>query len=158
MEICYSSASTRLVHSSFPSTLPVTGKDVQPTTQKSFVIYKYKCRCDSRYVGRTFQRPQNCIKQHVPQRSRQQLARPRRYQLHKSCKQSDTEQSFESAIGRHAIENEQCALNYHSKRFSILTIARSSFHLNLLEAAYIKTQRPVLCRQKEFVHTLKIFQ
>ena len=36
------------------------------TTQKSSVLYEYKSHCDSRYVGQTFQRLQDCIKQHVP--------------------------------------------------------------------------------------------
>ena len=48
--------------------------------------------------------------------------------------------------------------NYDDKRFSILAAARSSCHLNLLEATYIKTRRPGLCRQKEFVYTLKLFR
>ena len=56
------------------------------------------------------------------------------------------------------LDNDRCALNYDDKRFSILAAARSSFHLNLLEATYIKTRRPVLCRQKEFVYTLKFFR
>ena len=60
-------------------------------------------------------------------------------------------------IGQHLLNNDQCALNYDNKRFSILAAARSSFHLNLLETAYIKTPLPVLCRQKEFVYTLKLF-
>ena len=64
----------------------------------------------------------------------------------------------DSAIGQHLLENDQCVLNYDDKRFSILATTRSSFHLNLLEAAYIKTQRPVLCRRKEFVYTLKLFR
>ena len=40
---------------------------VLSTTQKSFVIYEYKCHCDSWYVGRTSQRLQDHIKQDVPQ-------------------------------------------------------------------------------------------
>ena len=36
--------------------LPVTRKDVLPTTLKSSVIYEYLCHCDSRYVGKTSQR------------------------------------------------------------------------------------------------------
>ena len=63
----------------------------------------------------------------------------------------------DSAIGQHLLDNDRCALNYDDKRFSILAAARSSFHLNLLEATYIKTRRTVLCRQKEFVYTLKLF-
>ena len=128
--------------------LPAARKDVLPTTQKSFVIYEYKCYCDSRYVGRTSQRLQDRIKQHVPQWLRQQLTRPCRSQPHGSCKRNDTKPDYDSAIGQHLLENDQCALNYDNKRFSILATARSSFHLNLLEAAYIKTQRPVLCREK----------
>ena len=210
--------------------LPVARKDILPTTQKSFVIYEYKCHCDSRYVEPTSQRLQDRIKQHVPQwlrqwfstgvprnprvppvqsrgsaRSdtnlilliklnavfcirqlnyctrvpratgmfswscasakrlkttglRQQLARPRRFQPHRSCKQNDTKPDCDSAIGQHLLDNDQCTLNYDNKRFSILAAARSSFHLNLLEAAYFKTRRPVLSRQKEFVYTLKLFR
>ena len=66
--------------------LSMARKDVLPTTQKSFVIYEYKCHCDSRYVGRTSQRTQDPIKQHVLQWLRQQLTRPRQSQPHKSCK------------------------------------------------------------------------
>ena len=65
VESCYGSVSTRLVFAS-KRMLPVARKDVLPTTRKSFVIYEYKCPCDSRYVGRTSQRQQDRIKQHVP--------------------------------------------------------------------------------------------
>ena len=54
VEGLYGSVSTRLVFS-FKRMLPVACKDVLPTIQKSFVIYEYKCDCDSRYVGRTSQ-------------------------------------------------------------------------------------------------------
>ena len=64
-ESCYSSVYTRLVFTS-KHMLPVARKDVLPSTQKSFVIYEYKCHCDSRYVGRTSQRLQDRFKQHVP--------------------------------------------------------------------------------------------
>ena len=64
LESCYGSVSTRLVFTS-KRMLPVARKDVLPTTQKSFVIYEYKCHCDIRYGGRTSQRLQDRIKQHV---------------------------------------------------------------------------------------------
>ena len=126
--------------------LPVARKDVLISTQKSSAIYEYKCHCDSLYVGPTSQRLQDRITQHVPQWLRQQLTRPRRSQPHRSCKRNGTKP--DCAIDQHPLENDQCALNYDNKRFSILATARSSFHLTLLEAAYIKTRRPVLCRQK----------
>ena len=134
VESCCGSVSTRLIFTS-KHMLPVARKDVLPTIQKSFVIHEYKCHCDSRYVGRTSQQLHNRIKQHVPQWSRQQLARPRRSQPHKSSKRNDIKPGSDSAIGQHLLDNDQCALNYDNKRFSILAAARSSFHLNLLEAA-----------------------
>ena len=76
MESCYGFVSTRLVFTS-KRILPVARKDVLLTIQKSFVIYEYKCYCDSRYAGQTFQRLQDYIKQHVPQWLKQQLTRPR---------------------------------------------------------------------------------
>ena len=66
VESCYDYVSTRLIFAS-KRMLPVARKDVLPTTQKSFVIYEFKCHCDSRYVGRTSQRQQDRIKHHVPQ-------------------------------------------------------------------------------------------
>ena len=53
------------------------------------------------------------------------------FRLHPDC---------DSTISLHFLENEQCALNYENKRFSIFAIARSLFHLNLLEAVYINSQ------------------
>ena len=157
VESCYGSVSTRLVFTS-KRMLPVARKNVLPTTQKISVIYEYKRHCDSRYVRQISQRLQDLIKQHVPQWLRQQLTRPRRSQPHRSCKQNDTKPDSDSAIGQYLLENDQCAFNYDNKRFSILASVLSSFHLNLSEAAYIKTRRPVLCKQKEFIYTLKLFR
>ena len=130
--------------------LPVARKDVLPTTQKISVIYEYKCHCDNRYVARTSQRLQNYIKQHVSQWLRQQLTRPRRSQPHRSCKRNDTKLGCDFAIGQYLLENDQCALNYDNKWFSILATTRSSFHLNLLEAAYIK------CQAASFMQTERV--
>ena len=42
-------------------------KDVLPNLSNSNVIYLYECRhCESRYVGRTLQRPEDRVIQHVP--------------------------------------------------------------------------------------------
>ena len=42
-------------------------KDVLPSHQRSNLIYEFECRnCDNRYVGRTFQRLNARIRQHVP--------------------------------------------------------------------------------------------
>ena len=62
---CYGAVSPRLIFSS-QCMLPAAKKDVLPANQRSMVIYEYVCHCDSRYVGRTTQRLQERIKQHVP--------------------------------------------------------------------------------------------
>ena len=131
---------------------------LKPCPSSTYLGLKILCHCDSRYVGRTSQRLQDRIKQQVPQWLRQQLTRPRRSQPHRSCKRTDTKPDCDSTIGQHLLDNDRCTLNYDDKRFAILAAARSSFHLNLLEATYIKTRRPVLYRQKEFVYTLKLFR
>ena len=64
-ESCYDSVNPRLVFTS-KRVLSLARKDIQHTIQKSSVIYECMCLCDSRYVGRTSQRLQNRIKQHVP--------------------------------------------------------------------------------------------
>ena len=46
---------------------------------------------------------------------------------------------------------------YTADKFRIIGQARSSFHLGVLESVYIKTQDPMLCRQKEFVFSLGLF-
>ena len=65
VQTCYGAVSPHLIFSS-QCMLPAAKKDVQPATQRSMVIYKYVCHCDSRYVGRTAQMLQERIKQHVP--------------------------------------------------------------------------------------------
>ena len=46
--------------------LPVAKKGVLPAFHQSNIVYQFLCHCDSRYVGRTSQRLQHRIKQHVP--------------------------------------------------------------------------------------------
>ena len=86
------------------------------------------------------------------------FACPTRSQPGRSCKLKRNNPDCDSAIGQHLLDNEQCAANYNDKRFKILAVARNSFHLCLLEATFIKTKHPVLCKQKEFVYTLKFFK
>ena len=153
---CYGSVTTRVVFASKPM-LPTARKDVLPALQKSSVIYEYKCHCDSRYVGRTSQRLQDRIKQHVPKWLRQHTG-SQRLQPDRACKKTKSVPECDSAIGQHLLMNDQCAANYNENQFSILDTARSLFHLSLLEATYIRLRRPNLCRQKEFVYTLNLFK
>jgi len=58
------------------------------------------------------------------------------------------------AIGLHFLQNKECANN--DQQIFILARAISAFHISALEATYIKTLKPILCLQKEFVYFLQI--
>ena len=138
--------------------LPVAKKDVLPAFHQSNIVYQFLCHCDSRYAGRMSQRLQQRIKQHVPKTILQKHISQDRSTLARSCKpirSFKTETSF-SAIGQHLLQNPTCAHKYNDNKFSILSRGHTSFHLSTLEATYIKTSKPNLCKQKEFVYGLKI--
>ena len=64
------------------------------------------------------------------------------------CKNSNSKMKYDSAIGQHLTENPESAKAYLGDKLPIIGQARSSFHLGVLESVYIKTQNPVLCKQK----------
>ena len=109
-------------------------------------------------MGRTSQRLQQRIKQHVPKTILQEHISQDRSTLTRSCKpirSFKAETSF-SAIGQHLLQNPTCAREYSDNKFSLLACGCTSFHLSTLEAMYIKTSKPNLCKQKAFVYGLKI--
>ena len=128
--------------------LSTVRKDVVPTKQHSVVVYQYVCRCDCRYVGRTSQRLQDRIKQNIPKAIRNQ-AQPDRALF-------QSNHTSTSAIRQHFLHNEKWASYYDDSQFSILAKGRTLFHLSTLKATLIKMLKPELCRQKEFVYTLKL--
>ena len=103
------------------------------------------------------QRLADRIKQHVPTSIRKK-SNAARVQPPRICKNNKSKISCESAVGQHLIANPDCAKTYTDDNFRIIGQARSSFHLSVLESVYIKTQSPVLCRQKEFVVSLGLFK
>ena len=99
----------------------------------------------------------NVFKKHVPKSITNPRTSANRQSFSRSCKNNIRPQQFhESAIGQHLLDNAQCALHYSNEKFSILARGRSSFHLSALEATFIKSLNPLLCKQKEFVYSLKI--
>ena len=81
-----------------------------------------------------------------------------REQPPRMCKNSDSKVKNDSAIGQHLIKDPACAKTYSDDNFRIIGQARSSFHLSVVESVYIKTQNPVLCKQKEFIVSLGLFK
>ena len=135
---------------------PSAKRDRVPSTQKSCIVHKFSCRCKARYVTRTTQRLADRIKQHVPMSIRKKNSAVRE-QLPRMCKSSNPKIKCDSVIGQHLIKNPECAKTYTDDNFRIIAQARSSFHLSVLESVYIRTQNPVLYKQKELIFSLGLF-
>ena len=150
---CFRAVEPRVLFSTrkiFPSIL----KDAVPSIQQSMVVYEYVCRCDCRYVGRTFLRLEKRMNQHVPKFIRRKQ-RPTKILPQRKCKirSITTHQQCGSAIELHLMQNPECATQYSNDQFSVLAKARSMFHLSVLEATYIKIRKPMLCAKKSlFIH------
>ena len=127
-------------------------------THQSMVVYQYVCHYDYRYVGRTSLRLQGRINQHIPKSIRNK-ENPTEVLPKRNCKITTplSQQDCDSAIGLNLIQNPDCASHYHIDQFSTLAKARTLFRLGTLEATFIKTLKPIRCRQKKFVHSLQIF-
>ena len=106
-------------------------------------------------MDRTFLRLLERITQHIPKSIRNK-EKPTKVLPRRNCKTKTPLNQLEcdSAIGLHLLQNLDCAALYHDLQFSILAKARTQFHLAALEAIFIKTQQPILRRQKEFVYSL----
>ena len=63
------------------------------------------------------------------------------------CKNNKSKINCELAIGQH-IANPECSKTYTDDNFRIIGQARLFFHFSVLESVYIKTQNPVLSRQR----------
>ena len=135
--------------------LPATKKDVLPSYHHSNVIYQFVCHCNSRYVGRTSQRLEERIKQHVPRSIANPPAWHNCQSLSRFCNASIRPQHFyESAIGQH-LDSTQCDLHYSNDIFLFL-LEVTLFTFLLLKQLLLNFLIPPLCRQKEFVYSLKI--
>ena len=80
---CFGAESPLLIFSS-QCMLPAAKKDVLLAHLRSMVIYEYVCHCDSWYIGRTTQRLQECIKQHVPKAIKQKTTLTQEQGTHRS--------------------------------------------------------------------------
>ena len=136
--------------------LSATNKDVLPAIQKANVIYRFSCLCDSRYVGRTFQRLPDRIKQHVPQFIRSCSFFQKRLLPARRCN-SSTETNTQSlasnsAIGLHLYKI-LSELNIDESKFSILAQNRSLFIYLLLKPLSSKLLTPFSADKKNSLLT-----
>jgi len=107
-------------------------------------------------VFRRAQRLEERIKQHILKSITNPPTPHIRQSLPRPGKDTSPRQFHESAIGQHLLDNAQCALHYNKDKFSVLARARTSFHLSALEATFNKSLNLLLCKQKEFIYSLKI--
>ena len=153
---CFKAADPRVIHVTKPI-LPSSHKDVLPSHSQNNVIYKFTCRCAAVYVGRTSQRLGDRIKQHVPPNFLKSLTgtgtrrQPQRTCV-TTCEATNRDElhasTSTSAILEHLAQNEDCALQYAPSCFTILCRARTKSLLHILEAWYVKSTKPQLCKQK----------
>ena len=148
---CFPQANPRVIFTT-RAMLPFASKDVLPTLSASNVIYHFVCRCEADYVGRTSLRVTERIKQHVPASFLKKLSDP----TPAANNPLQVTNKSLSAIAQHLLDSPDCVLSFAHDRFSILAKARSSFHLQILEALYIRKLSPVLCKQKELIYSLKL--
>ena len=111
--------------------LPPTNKGSLLASSSSCVVYEFKCECGSRFVGRTNQRLDDRIKQHVPSVIRNKT-QPSRQQPERQCRSSQLI-SCDSAVGKHPLSNKSCAETYSDDNFRILYKCRSAFQLKVIE-------------------------
>ena len=139
-------------------------------------LHLFKCQCGHQYVGRTTQRLEKRIGQHLPR----PLTPATRKQPPRKCRTDQTKDRVQnltqdddiqdesqtdtstgddgaSAIHQHLTTNTQCMNGADPSHFRILSRARNKQHLYVLEALYIHTLSPELCRQKEHVTNLTLF-
>ena len=116
----------------------LVGKMFSPPQHSSALIYSFRRVCSLQDIGRTNQRLDARIKQHVP--TKIQLG---------SYFADHVNNTYESSIAGHLINNRDCASSYSVDLFTILSRSHSDFHLKVLETIYILTHKPFLCKQRE---------
>ena len=154
---CYGAVRLRVVFTT-KTLIKSLVKDRSPAHHQSMVIYQFKCRCGDLYVGRTKKRLSDRIDQHVPDSLLRLVRNP---PVAASTRSRSWLPKFDtpSAIGQHLANNPlKCGSAYTKDQFSILSRGRSEDHLKVLEATYILGLKPVLCKQKNFLYTTKLFK
>ena len=143
----------------FPSCL----KDTLPVHYKSNVLYNFECRCGSRYIGKTIQRLEARIKQHIPAYVFEPGKKTKKKTTKQKKKENDQKEEEEEEEERKAPDSASGCKRwlpqrtYDRKQFTVLTTARTQSKLDTLEALLIKKFKPDICKQKQFVCSLHLF-
>ena len=158
-------------------------KDKLPITSTNNNVYKFLCQCGDWYIGKSTQRLQTRIEQHVPsfirlrnpitgspkkkkksnpsngspKKKRKKTTTANKIKLKTKKKRKITVAPPRSAIDEHLRTHVECAAAYEDQWFSIISRGRNSFHLSVLESMHISSTSPPLCRMKKFVYKSSLF-
>ena len=127
---------------------PLNGivKDAKPTHDLSNVVYIFRCHCGNDYIGRASQRF-NVRQEHYVTK------KLKRFIFNDDVK-TKGEQSL---IHEYFLNNSICAENYLESRFEILSRARNTYHLSVLESLFIRTREPKICNKQD-IYNLKFYK
>ena len=147
----YHAVNPRVLFMSKPI-LQRSGKDLMTPEEKSLVVYKFKCCCDSSYIGQTSRHLTTRMKEHVPKC------------ITTYIKDSEDNKSVavknamkKSAIAEHLVKNPSCGNKFKFSNFSVMRQCSNTLELTRLEAILIHLHKPNLCKKKEFDYTLALF-
>ena len=150
---CFGAVRLRVVFESRPQ-MQAASKDKLPITMNSNVIYKFTCQCGDWYIGRTSQRLQTRINQHVTKKLQRTFATKSAAERRNIASQYSNDGS---AIAKHLLNSPDCASAYRNDRFTIIAHGRTKYHLSVQESVFIESWRPKLCSQKRFVYKCLLF-
>ena len=134
---CYFSAAVRVIFLTCTAFVSMH-EDVLPPHHINSVIYKYTCSCSSDYIGRTFNRLDLRIKQHLPA-----------HILNLELKRGQLVNTSRSSIADHMINSRECVADFNVDWFSILSRSHSLYHLKVLETLYVQSLQPSHCKQRD---------
>ena len=147
----YHAVNPRVLFMSKPI-LQRSGKDLMTPQEKSLVVYKFKCCCDSSYIGQTSRHLITRIKEHVPKCITSYI------KDEKDEKSIAVENAIKkSAIAEHLVNNPSCGKKFAVSNFSVMRQCSNTLELIRLEAILIHLDKPNLCKKKEFDYTLALF-
>ena len=141
---CYFSVAMRVIFQTRTAFVSMR-KDVLPPHHMNSIIYKYTCSCGGDYIGRTSNRLDLRIKQHLPARI-----------LNLELKRGQLVNTSRSSIADHVINSRECVADFNIDRFSILSRSHSSHHLKVLETLYVRSLQPSLCKQRDCLLGLNV--
>ena len=141
---CYFSAAVRVIFLTRTAFVSMH-KDVLTPHHINLVIYKYTCNCSSDYIGRTSNRLDLSIKQHLPA-----------HILNLELERGQLINTSGSSIADHMINSMECMADFNVNQFSILSWSHLLYHRKVMETLYVQFLQLFLCKQRDCLLGLNV--